>query len=249
MLGMVRFLMNRPTCDQIAEHIVLNLLADSHARTVVISQFGGDGSLHLLGSFGLSDADRESYRMSSMWDHTPLGDSVRSGTPLVIPDVGEVSARYPDFVPEPAAARPVAVWPLTLPQERVGALLVTFDGGLDAESLLIDVSGLAAVLALYLSVSSAAALKPARVTAPERAPAPKPSAQTSPETRRLSERQTAILELIAHGMTNPQISHRIGFSESTVRQESMQIYRFLGVNSRRDAVRVARTRGLLADAH
>jgi DNA-binding NarL/FixJ family response regulator len=46
-------------------------------------------------------------------------------------------------------------------------------------------------------------------------------------------------------MTNPQIAARIGFSDSTVRQETMAIYRFLGAEGRRDAVQIASLRGLL----
>ena len=61
----------------------------------------------------------------------------------------------------------------------------------------------------------------------------------------LSERQLSILGLMAKGLTNAQISKRVGFSESTVRQETMAIYRFFGVGGRREAVRLAGMRGLL----
>jgi DNA-binding NarL/FixJ family response regulator len=47
------------------------------------------------------------------------------------------------------------------------------------------------------------------------------------------------------GLSNKAIAQRIGYSESTVRHESMAIYRILGVPDRRTACLVARTRGLL----
>jgi DNA-binding NarL/FixJ family response regulator len=74
------------------------------------------------------------------------------------------------------------------------------------------------------------------VSPPEAAP---------PERPDLTERQTRILELLAKGMTNPQISRQVGYSESTVRQETMAIYRFFGVSGRHEAVRMAGLRGML----
>lgn len=61
----------------------------------------------------------------------------------------------------------------------------------------------------------------------------------------LTPRQQEILLGMAAGMTNRQIAVRICFSESTVRIESMAIYRFFGVHSRAEAVAVAREAGLL----
>lgn len=56
----------------------------------------------------------------------------------------------------------------------------------------------------------------------------------------LTERQKKILDGMARGETNRAIGHELGYSESTIRQESMAIYRTLGVSSREDAVRAAR---------
>lgn len=61
----------------------------------------------------------------------------------------------------------------------------------------------------------------------------------------LTVRQTVILQAMADGLTNAQIARRINFSESTVRVESMGIYRHFGVHSRTDAVRAAQEAGVL----
>lgn len=60
-----------------------------------------------------------------------------------------------------------------------------------------------------------------------------------------TERQSAIMALIAQGMSNPSIAQCIGFSHSLVRQETTKIFRKLRVSNRRDAVLVARKKGLL----
>lgn len=64
----------------------------------------------------------------------------------------------------------------------------------------------------------------------------------------LSARQLRILELLAFGKTNRWIAADLGFSESTIRQETLRLYRALGVNSRSDAVVVARSIGLIPAA-
>lgn len=61
----------------------------------------------------------------------------------------------------------------------------------------------------------------------------------------LTARQMRILQGMAEGLTNRQIAARICFSESTVRLESMAIYRHFGVHSRTRAVALARESGVL----
>jgi DNA-binding CsgD family transcriptional regulator len=63
----------------------------------------------------------------------------------------------------------------------------------------------------------------------------------------LTVRQLEILRYMSEGMTNRQIASRICFSESTVRLESMAIYRLLDVHSRTEAVAAARRLGLLSE--
>ena len=59
----------------------------------------------------------------------------------------------------------------------------------------------------------------------------------------LSPHQARILSLLAEDLTMHQIASRIGFSESTVRMESLAIYRALGVHDRRHAVEAAGSLG------
>ncbi len=61
----------------------------------------------------------------------------------------------------------------------------------------------------------------------------------------LSDRQHVILRSMSMGLTNRQIASRINFSESTVRMESIAIYRTYGVHSRSAAVAAARAAGHL----
>lgn len=76
---------------------------------------------------------------------------------------------------------------------------------------------------------------------------PNGSAEAGTFPPQLSARQRTVLQLMAAGMTLRQIANRIGYSESTVRMESLAIYRMLGVHDRDKAVLSGRAYGFLAD--
>jgi DNA-binding CsgD family transcriptional regulator len=63
----------------------------------------------------------------------------------------------------------------------------------------------------------------------------------------LTERQMQILIDMAQGKTNLVIAQQMILSESTIKQESVRIFRALGVGTRQQAVLKARTLGLLPD--
>ena len=265
MLDIVKFLMTRPTCDQISQHLVLNLLNAHKPRAAVISLFGIDGSLHAVGAFGMSPQALEAYKTLSLWDSSPMSDAVRSGEAVVLGTPEEVQERYPWMGNAETPYEPMAVWPLSLPSQRVGAVQLTFTETPDDESLRSDVTGVSAVLALYLSLLTSMAASPekalstlerddrnggfpaASLSLVEGMAADEGAAHASrrPAPGNLSDRQLRILGLMAKGLTNSQISKRVGFSESTVRQETMAIYRYFGVGGRREAVRLAGMRGML----
>lgn len=56
-------------------------------------------------------------------------------------------------------------------------------------------------------------------------------------SKTLTARQVAILGMIRESMTNRSIGLELGFSESLIRQETIIIYRKLGVSGRRDILR------------
>jgi DNA-binding NarL/FixJ family response regulator len=67
----------------------------------------------------------------------------------------------------------------------------------------------------------------------------------APAVGDLTARQLRVLSLMAKGMTNGQIARVLAFSESTVRQETMAIYRILQVKGRAEAIEFGRNHGLI----
>ncbi|MFI6939990.1 response regulator [Streptomyces sp. NPDC050418] len=69
--------------------------------------------------------------------------------------------------------------------------------------------------------------------------------RTRPERPRLSERETAVLRLVAEGCTNAEIGRRLHIGESTVKTHLLRTFGKLGVDDRTSAVTSAMRLGLL----
>ncbi|WP_129310255.1 response regulator transcription factor [Streptomyces sp. L2] len=69
--------------------------------------------------------------------------------------------------------------------------------------------------------------------------------RTRPQQRRLSERETAVLRLVADGCTNAEIGRRLFIGESTVKTHLLRAFQKLGVDDRTAAVTHALRLGLL----
>jgi LuxR family maltose regulon positive regulatory protein len=70
-------------------------------------------------------------------------------------------------------------------------------------------------------------------------------AQVSDLIEQLSERELEVLQLIAEGLSNPEIASRLYLSINTVKVHSRNIYSKLGVHKRTQAVARARALGIL----
>jgi len=57
--------------------------------------------------------------------------------------------------------------------------------------------------------------------------------------KELTRRQTSILVMIKEGRTNGSIASVLGYSESLIRQETIIIYKKLGVDGRRELLNQA----------
>jgi LuxR family maltose regulon positive regulatory protein len=83
------------------------------------------------------------------------------------------------------------------------------------------------------------------VAEPEQADPSKKEAPKSELVEPLSERELEVLQLIAEGLTNPEIAARLFLALNTVKAHTRNIYGKLGVHSRTQAVAGARALGIL----
>lgn len=234
--SLITYLAGQPTVDKLSQLLVLDFFADFEPRGALISGFDSQGQVHALGSFGLDPEVVRGLQHLSVWDHVPAVDAIRIGEPLILANGDDVKAKYPQLGEHAALLQPTVAWPLGLGIDRLGAVQMQFFRPPHVSTLMDRLGLFMPIIALYLGLAHHAST-----------PNGSRDAHRAPKSDEpLTERQIAILHMLAKGMTNPQIAARIGFSDSTVRQETMHIYRYLGVAGRREAVHVAEMRGLLA---
>ncbi|GAB1692426.1 response regulator transcription factor [Krasilnikovia sp. M28-CT-15] len=70
----------------------------------------------------------------------------------------------------------------------------------------------------------------------------------TPQVNPLSSRESEILQLTSHAMSNAQIANRLSLTEATVKRHLHNVFRKLNAVSRLDAVNKARAAGLLSSA-
>jgi DNA-binding CsgD family transcriptional regulator len=256
---LVELLLHRPTMDEIAQFIVLSGVPALNTRQVAIYAVDTASRLQLLGAFGPEQGRGDLDRLSAL--DTPLVSEVLRWrlpqTNLAIPD-NDVEAQIPPEGPQ-------LIWPLATPSRLRGVMQLRFDSGYIAPEAEAQLAALAPIMSLlleWLSASEDTAAgayarqwglwapsrntdEPSPIAPPQHASADWRRGIDRGRPRALTARQQRVLELMAQGMTNGQIARALKFSESTVRQETMAIYRYLQVPGRVEAVDAAIERGLL----
>jgi PAS domain S-box-containing protein len=112
------------------------------------------------------------------------------------------------------------------------------------ETVFIDGSGRArGVRAQHLPLRSGEAIVGVLILAFD---APTPAIPIGLERPRLTHRQAEVLNLLASGLSTPEIAKRLTLSDETIRNHLRGIFRALRVHSRLDAITAARRLGLLA---
>jgi DNA-binding NarL/FixJ family response regulator len=69
--------------------------------------------------------------------------------------------------------------------------------------------------------------------------------QNPTNSPKMSDRQIQILEGMIEGKTNHELATDLGFSVSTIRHETMAIFRALGVSDRKEAAKAAQLMELI----
>ena len=196
---------------------------------------GASGELVSIGEYGAEEYGPERYARMSLKVHTGLSESFITSATILLP-LSEVIHRYPaltldvdfwDRVIELNGDGDLGHVPIIVNGIPIGAISFLCDRINDWDprsSAVLD--GLAAALGLWMS-NPASKIIGAPINGLH-------------EGLSLTPRQIEILELVQQGKSNTYISARLGFSQSTVKQELQRVMKRLRVNDRSAAVDRAR---------
>ncbi|MDO8732151.1 MAG: helix-turn-helix transcriptional regulator [Actinomycetota bacterium] len=223
-------LVRTPKWDELTRLLALRIFDSWSCETVLLFSVNAQGTLTLTSSYGVADAYIVHEIVLSA--HPALSSLLSKG------DIswGESGTRLSRLIPnslQPSVRGAVVIAPLnrvTIPEQ---VLVLTFAEPLPENPASKPfVSAVVSLLELRLSMMSGTEQR-------------RGSEGSGDEDSGFSERQVLVLRGIRDGKTNRSIAEDLGFSESTIRQETLRIYQALGVNSRKDAVSVAQDGGML----
>jgi DNA-binding CsgD family transcriptional regulator len=212
-----------------------------------------DGKILVIDSYGYENSILKRGSMHSVWSHTAVNDSIRSGEVLCFSTRKDYLEHYPQnnqFELPGDGFVAIPIWQKGFPLGAMGfalhddisdehrsqrsevwdCLRVLFEISVDRPIWLREMDNNWATIKQEL-LSSGEVLTPHSVSIPSKA--------------KLTKRQLQILEGLADGMTNRQIAAQLHTSESTVGKETIAIYRELHAKNRQDATAIAKTLGLL----
>ncbi|CAB4967461.1 MAG: hypothetical protein F2840_14735 [Actinobacteria bacterium] len=236
-------LMLNPSWDDLTRLLVLRIFDGWRCSGAVVFTPVANGSLSLLASYGYPESQLQSLATVPLEFDAPLPRAMSTDEVVWFPeviDVVEATGRVPISLADSSG---LILAPLT----RLGIPLMVVALSFRDELPTNPASGpfVAAVkslLELHLGQSEYR-------RSDGRAPVPGDSADDRPSQLfdvSLSARQLQVLTLLAQAKTNRSIALDLGYSESTIRQETLRLYRALNVNSRSDAVSAAASIGLIS---
>lgn len=223
------------TPSLLSQFLILKTLQPIGANQLFISQLHPDGMVRPIDSFGYSDEQMQGWNEFPLSEKLPVTDAIRNDQLVWLADKTDWHREYPELANYPGdlASNTLIVLSIDIYGAPAGALgIMSSEQVQPTPELISFISAVGGMVGLYLS-----RVNEGRYAQIVRGP-------INMNQSFLSPRQMRILSLMAQDYTNPQIGKELGFSESTVRQETMRIYQILQVSGRKEAIFEARRRNL-----
>jgi DNA-binding CsgD family transcriptional regulator len=258
-IALLEFIGSHTDFSDFCQFLIMNVLAEHEPWGACMGNFHANGTIDILGSFGIGEGLISQYEGFSSQGMAAFRGTFLNGKPIL--------PGLENFHPEKTSQLfqamnshgPNALSMIESNDEPVGFVQVLFMHPIDRSQLINKLGAIALVsrasLLMYRSYSESNTFtvpyKPSHnghhsMNGQSRNSISALNGHLKSYGSELTPRQLDILTSISLGMTNSSIARKIGFSESTVRQETVAIYRCLGVSDRKMAVLVATQNGLIS---
>ena len=225
---------------EILSHMTLRVFSPLNASATFLCELNDENLIECLGVHGVGkDLTDQFPIVFSFNEPLPISDAMRSRKVVWIHDYPTWPEEYPSLRNLPVVKGAKTF--ISVPIEKSGTPAAAI--GIFCNSDIIPdpeietfLKAIANVLSLHVfrgfDVYQNRGGKDLKSKVP---PLASPSAWT-----KLTERQMLILRMMSEGRTNLAISELLGYSESTVRQETIKIFAALQCNGREEASRIYR---------
>lgn len=224
------------TIDEILAHLIHRVFQDLEATSVFISALDNKNRVEMVGQHAMDPEIWQVYPQgTSLFDKYPITDALRTRRTIWINTLPDWGSDYPLLAPYefPIPDKTFICVPVEKCNTPVAVIgffcrpVIQLDAELDSY-----IGAIANLLSLYLyrNIDSSES---------QRGISKKGSiGELGIRDQKLTERQLLILRMISENRTNILISELLGYSESTIRQETIKIYAKLGCNGREEAARI-----------
>lgn len=222
-----------PNLDQMCQFSVIRTFGLLKATSMFAAKLEPTGIIRPMGQYGFSKEIMKSWDSSHVDEEIPTGDALKTNNIVWVADKEQWLRDYPHLAKYSLemTANTFIAWPITIRGAYMSVLGLCLASDVrpspDLISFFETIGGLIA-LQLSQQASTIIETESDRITA---------------LVNLFTRRQREVLALVSEGLTNPQIAKELGFSESTIRQETMRIYEILGASGRADAIKIFRSIG------
>lgn len=222
--------------DETLKYLTLFTFAPLGCIGTFLSTINLDGTAELIGKFGLRRNVFNLYPDEiSLSDDNPLADAVKTRDLVWIEEVPDWSdgllIQNKDLFADEITN--FIAWPIERNHSPVATLSIFCTANMERDS---EVQAFLKAINSIFSVFFNKANNGRHEVQKDRHLLS--AARLVFEGRKLTERQSQILQLMSEGKTNLAISQILGFSESTIRQESIRIYEKLRCDGRKEAAEI-----------
>jgi DNA-binding CsgD family transcriptional regulator len=213
------------TSDGLCQFLTFKTLSFLNPSALYINQLHDDGIVRNISVSGIDQDIQASWKEVVFSESLPSNDAMRSEKMIWLADSTDWNNQYPDLAKYMLVEQSntfIAI-PIDVPGSAVASIGIMSSSvhrqARDVTSFLWTVGGL---VSLYFT-----------------------NYKTEHVEDYLSPRQLEILEYMRDQYTNPEIAKELGFSESTIRHETIRIYQILKVAGRKEAINVGIAKNLI----
>ena len=227
-------------CDLLANDVLKNY----EVAATYVAVLASDGKITMIGSWGYPPERRSPEDRPSLWHPMAITDTIRTGEIQVYSSWQKYVDKYPHLIERAAPGKSFVCVPFTTDGRRVGGLGLTFLNELGDAPIEL---GLWQILAQAGNVLvSRSWAEPAYRDSARSVSAPRNATGNARDQKpTFSTRELDVIERTIAGETAKEIAFELRYSESTIKQERMAIYKKLGVSKATDVRAAAHAIGII----
>ncbi len=209
---------------EICKFLILETFAHLHPRSIYLAEVIDDGHISHLANFGFDRNVVQNWGKFPLSVHIPITDAVKRSACIILSSQEESFIKYPALrnIPDYDSN-----WKsfISCPMQQYGAYTLVLDKEAPLDNYFEQ---------FIKTVGTLIALHQVRQFSQAVPVFQRPRDSVVKQGMMLTPRQERIKVWIEKGMTNSEIAQEIGYSESLVRHETIEIYAKLNVSGRKE---------------